>query len=348
MGKPKGTISQNIGINVTLRDRPGTRTKLKEGPHMANETPSMVMYAAFKHFGMSNRDVANLLINTKLTFDGRMIQDRVSESSQLSRRIVRTKPGDLTIGMFNNFHLTCPRLTNKLIECVAIKYCGGDLAAASRELSRQLSGECAEKMAAALSFYGIDEFMYRNMVSYINHVDLIDENGRAVLHTMLFTITGCVGSPNTASLLTMDYATEFLGADYQTAPTVITNEPAGAQLPSGAGLGVVRMVDGRIKAGTRMHVLNPEGTEIGLFPQAKHTVCDVGEDASRRHAFAWRQEGCWYLKDLGSTNGTHVIDGSTGAEVELEPNGAPYEIHPTDTICLGKTTRFLIMPVLGS
>ena len=314
---------------------------------MPKETPSMVMYAALKRFGLSNREAANLLLNTRLTFDGKMVQDRVDESSQLSRRIVRTAPGELPIGLFNDFHLTCPRLANTLIDNIALKQCGGDTKEAARRLAEALATTQAWSMADALTECGIDPFMYRNMVSYINHVELANEGGRVVLHTMLFVITGCIGDPRTASLLTIDYATNFMGADYHTAPTVIGNVPAQDESQTNIGLGLVRIVDGFVKSGSLMHVLDAEGTELGLLPQTKHTVSDVGEDASRRHAFMWKQDGRWFIRDLGSTNGTRVVSGSTGEETELEPNGTPVAVNPTDVICLGATTRFLVMPVLA-
>ena len=304
------------------------------------------MYSTFKRFGISNREVAALLLNTRLTFDGHMVQTRIDDSSQLSRRIVRTQPGELSIGLFNNFSLTCPRLANSLIEKRAMKQCDGDMERSALELANELAGPCADAMASSLAAHGIDEFMYRNMVTYINHVELNDEAGRAVLHVMLFTVTGCTGNPNTASLLTVDYATQFLGADYQTAPTVIGNVPMAAKIKHETGLGLVRMIDNRIKAGTRTHVLNPAGTEIGLFPQSRHTVADVGEDVSRRHAYLWCEDERWLVKDLGSTNGTRVIIGSSGEEIVLEANGGPRELHPTDVLCLGASTRFLVMPIL--
>jgi len=310
------------------------------------ETPSMVMYAALKRFGLSNREAASLLLNTRLTFDGHMIKSRIDDSSQLSRRIVRTAPGELSIGLFNNFSLTCPRLASLLAEKRALKSCSGDINRASRELADELSGTCASAMAASLAVHGIDEFMYRNMVTYINHVELSDETGRTTLHLMLFVATGCIGNPETASLLTLDYAAQFLGADYQTAPTVISNVPSSSAGERNKGIGLVRMVDNRIVAGTRTHVLNPDGTEIGLFPQSRHTVADVGDDASRRHAYIWCEDDRWLVKDLGSTNGTQVIAGSSGEVTTLEPNGEPCELHPTDILCLGATTRFLTMPIL--
>ena len=310
------------------------------------ETPSMVMYAAFKGFGISNREIAGLLLNTRLTFDGHMIQSRIDDSSQLSRRIVRTAPGDLSIGLFNNFSLTCPRLARSLIEKRAVRTCSGDRERAARELIVDLSGKCADDMTAALTAHGISEFAYRNMVTYVNHVELNDEAERAVLHVMLFTVTGCLGNPETASLLTIDYASQFLGADYQTSPAVMSNAPKLMESGNDMGIGLVRMVNNRISAGTHTHALNPKGTEIGLFPQSRHKVNDVGEDASRRHAYVWFEGGRWLVKDLGSTNGTQVIVGSTKEVVTLDPNGNARELHPTDILCLGTTTRFLVMPIL--
>ena len=96
-------------------------------------------------------------------------------------------------------------------------------------------------------------------------------------------------------------------------------------------------------------ILNPEGTEIGLLPTSKHIVTDVDEDVSRRHAYVWRQDDTWYIRDLGSTNGTRLISGADGSEVLVptEPEN-PVPVASTDIICLGATTRFIAMPVLGS
>ena len=311
------------------------------------DTPSMVMYAAFKSCGMSNSESASQLLNTQLTFDGKMIRNRIDESSQLSRRVVRTTPGELSIGLFNDFHLVCPHLTKELIHNLAIRNCKGDVAKACQELIKQMSATYAEKMMTALNDYGVDSFLYENMISYFNHVDLPDDESRAVLLTMLFTITGCIGDPRTASVLTIDYASSFYGVEYQTAPTTIGAMPKKLHVPTNKTLGLVRVVEGCIKANARMHVLNHACTELGVLPESKHTVTEVEDDVSLRHALIWEEDGQWFLKDLGSTNGTRVTRGSTGETTKLEPNGAPYPIYPTDIIHLGSKTSFLIMPILG-
>ena len=40
-------------------------------------SPSVVMYAKLKEYGISNRDAASTLLNTSLTFDGRTLKDRI-------------------------------------------------------------------------------------------------------------------------------------------------------------------------------------------------------------------------------------------------------------------------------
>ena len=307
------------------------------------------MYAKLKEFGISNRDAASTLLNVRLTFDGRMLRNRVDESSQLSRRIVHTTPGEIPIGLFNNFHITCPQIERRILSSLAIERFKGDEAAANKALADELAGPCAERMLKALEGCGVDGSVFRNMTSYIEHADLIREEDRTLLSLMNFVITGCVGNPQTASILVVDYATNVLGADFQTAQTVISASTRPMTTQTDIVLGLVRIVDGHIKAGSQMHVLNPEGTEIGLLPTSKHIVTDVDEDVSRRHAYVWRQDDTWYVRDLGSTNGTRLISGADGSEVLVptEPEN-PVPVAPTDIICLGATTRFIAMPVLGS
>ena len=58
--------------------------------------------------------------------------------------------------------------------------------------------------------------------------------------------------------------------------------------------------------------------------------CLLPEDSvSRRHAELWREDGRWYVRDLGSRNGTRV----NGMRV-LEP----VEVRPGDRLALGDAT----------
>ncbi len=63
-----------------------------------------------------------------------------------------------------------------------------------------------------------------------------------------------------------------------------------------------------------------EGVVIG-----RGTACDLAlasPAASRRHAEVLPREGDWYVRDLGSTNGTFLNGERLGAERELRPGDA--------------------------
>ena len=312
-------------------------------------TPSVVMYAKLKEYGISNRDAATTLLNASLTFDGRTLKDRIDESSQLSRRIVHTNPGDIPIGLFNSFAVSCPQILRTSLRKMATMRFGGSEEQARQLLAEDLVGDSFTRMTQGLQACNVDESLYRNMCAYIRHADLPSEEDRLLLYLMLFVVVGCTGNPQTASIMVVDYATNVLGADFHTAQTVINTSSIPGVAPADVLLGLVRVVDGHIKAGSKMHVMSPEGTEIGLLPTARHIVSDVDEDVSRSHALVWRANGRWYIQDLHSTNGTTVISGTTGSEVSVEPEpSAPVEIAATDLICLGSTTRFMVMPVMGA
>lgn len=303
------------------------------------------MYTRLKGWGLSNHDAATVLLNTALTFDSKMLRDRIEDSSQLSRRIVHTRPGELSLGLFNSFQISCPRLARLLVERLSTTRRMSHEDEVRELLYTELVGTCASQMMGQLRDLGIDESPYRNMLGYLERTILPREDDRLVLQLMLFVVTGCSGNPRTASTITIDYATNVLGADFHTAQSVMGAAQEPDALPQDLLLGLVRIVDGRIEAGARMHVLNPEGTEIGMLPEGGHVVSDVGEDVSRRHAFAWREGGRWLLRDLGSTNGTRVISGADGTEREVGADSV--ELAASDIVFLGGSTRYIVMPVLA-
>ena len=321
------------------------------------DTPSSVMYNMLKRYGMSNHAVASSLLNTTLSFDGKLLQDRIDESSQLSRRVVHTRPGDMPIGLFNDFLITCPQLMRKAVDARAVSKHSGNVEAAIAELDSLINDEATEKMIAALETCNVDSSAYRNMTSFIRHAELASERNRTLLAFMLFVITGCVGDPKVAALLVVQYATDVLGADFQTAQTIVSVATMPKPAKADVRIGLVRIINGHIVAGSRMHMLDPNGTEIGLLPRSRHVVTDVAEDVSRRHARIWRENGRWYITGLGSTNGTRVVSGTTGqmtivelprAERSDEDEPPVVEIAPTDILHLGETTQFIVMAVLGS
>lgn len=306
-------------------------------------TPSSTMYRQLKRLGIPNHEAARILLNTSLVFDGKTIAPRIEDSSQLTRRIVHVEPGEIPVGMFNNFQLVCPQLLRRALARVAsVRHCDEEQAAL--RLTETLRTTASEQMLDALSTCGIDTAMYRNVLVYIDHVDLAQPQDRALLLLMLLVVTGCTGNPHTASHTVVDYATNILGSDYHTAQTVFCTPSTDPAERDETTLGLVRVIDGHILKDTPLHVLNPAGTTIGLMPRARHTVIDVGDDVSREHARIWREGGRWLIRDLDSTNGTRVISYSSREVVEVRDE--PVELSVTDTLCLGSSTRFLVLPIM--
>ena len=310
-------------------------------------TPSAVMYAELKAMGISNREAASTLLNTALTFDGRTLNDRVEESSQLSRRIVHTTPGEIPAGLFNSFEISCPQLMGRILARLTMGTRRTE-EAARRDVDARLRGAAGHRMAKALVAYDIDAALYRNTSAYIDRVELARERDRTLLRLMLFVVTGCLGDPRASTILVTDFATNVLGADFHTAQTAVNVASMPPDAQSEVVMGLVRVIDGHIQAGAHMHQLYPEGTELGLLPDSTHMIADVDADVSRSHAMVWREDGRWLIRDLGSLNGTRVISGADGTELSVGTSPAEaIELQATDVVCLGNTTRFIVMPVLG-
>lgn len=306
-------------------------------------TPSSAMYRQLKSLGISNHEAARMLLNTSLVFDGKTLAPRIEDSSQLTRRIVHVEPGEIPVGMFNNFQIVCPQLHRRILDRMASeRHC--DEAQAALALAELLRTTGSQRMLNALATCNIDAALFRNMLVYIDHADLDQPQDRSLMLLMLFVVTGCTGNPHTASVIVVNYATNVLGSDYHTAQTVFCTPATDADEGEGTALGLVRITDGHILKGTPMHVLNAAGTTIGLMPKARHTVVDVGEDVSLEHALIWRENGRWLIRDLASTNGTRIIRRDSGEVIEV--GDAPVELVVTDTVCLGATTRFLVLPMM--
>ncbi|HZD79339.1 MAG TPA: FHA domain-containing protein [Actinomycetota bacterium] len=81
----------------------------------------------------------------------------------------------------------------------------------------------------------------------------------------------------------------------------------------------------------------PDGDKLGSFRLSEPLTvgrdpgCDVPlEDTyvSQEHARLYRQDGTWYVEDLGSTNGTYLNDRRVAA---------PSTVHAGDVVRVGKT-----------
>lgn len=95
--------------------------------------------------------------------------------------------------------------------------------------------------------------------------------------------------------------------------------------------------------GTEFKLVNDESTigrwdaDNGIFPDVDLDAHDADAKVSRRHARIVRNNGSYFIEDLGSTNGTYVNRGR-----RLLP-GNPQAIKDGDEVIVGKTfLRFQI------
>ncbi|WP_156848876.1 FHA domain-containing protein [Collinsella intestinalis] len=112
-------------------------------------------------------------------------------------------------------------------------------------------------------------------------------------------------------------------------------------------LGFVRIVDGVIASEPYWVSSGSAGAEIGALATGAEDITDVAGDVSAHHARVWYEAadagaGRWMLSDLGSSNGTVVVDGDGSAPLRIAKNEA-VEIHPGDEVRLGSRTTFVLV-----
>lgn len=107
-------------------------------------------------------------------------------------------------------------------------------------------------------------------------------------------------------------------------------------------LGLIRIDNELVVSGP--YVVEPSaiGSVIGTLALEDRAVTDVGPDASARHLRIFTESNAWYAQDLGSTNGTYLIEASNGNKLDIS-SGVPAQLHPGDTLCLGLSTTFAVV-----
>ncbi|MBE6471435.1 MAG: FHA domain-containing protein [Coriobacteriaceae bacterium] len=315
-------------------------------------SPSSVMYAELKQMGMSNRDVAAILLDSKRTFGESPLQNRIESRTQLSRSIVHVAPGSVNVGLFRDFRQSVPVLMGDLTAA----WCKRNKGDADEALCARFAGESGLAMQRALATYNLDSTLYRNILLYIQNLELSSEANRALLYLMHFVVTGCTGDPALAARIVEQTSIERFDKAFQT-PETRFDRSSDAPV-EGQGMGLMRLVAGRMKGADAFYRLDEgeEGTIIGTFASGPNAINDVDVDVSREHARVYCKHGRWFVVGMGSLNGTMVISGADKSEHVVEPpmrerpvdyTPVPVEIFPTDTLCFGATTRFMVLPVMS-
>ena len=315
-------------------------------------SPSSVMYAELKALGLSNRDVAITLLDTERSFGDTTVMDRVESRTRLSRDIVHVAPGALSPALFRDFGQSVQTLLGRAIA----KLKGDSAGNPAQIVAERISGESADAMQASLREYGIDDSVFRNAITHIDNLNIGNETDRTLLYFMLFVVTGCTGDPHKAAQTVERFSSDIVGSSFKTTMAEV-GMAEDQDEDEALHLGLMRVVGGKLKGVNAFYRLSTaeNGSEIGTLASGEGAITDVDADVSRRHARVYKQGSHWYIIGLKSTNGTTVISGEDKMEHVVEPPRGerardyvpePFEILPTDTICLGSSTRFMVMPVL--
>ena len=306
------------------------------------DTPSTVLYADLRSFaGIKNNDAAHILLSAKIGAGGKAPRDRVESRTYLSREVVHVAPENVDPSIFGDLYAGAQTLYSRIIRRL-------NSPDALNEAMAHYSGPAAQQMEASLAAHNLDAQLYRNEVSRLQQVRLRAEQDRPLLLFMLFCFTGCLANPARAVSMVEDFAHHKLAQDLSTVSAVTEGEAG--DVPS--SLGLLRII-GKV-AQPPLMPLSKSGSVIGSLASGPGAITDVGADVSRSHARIWFDGNRWLCEGLGSTNGTYIILGSDKSAVVVEPPRSqrsskvaypPQELHESDTLCLGDSTRFLVLRV---
>lgn len=315
------------------------------------ETPSSYMFSDLRKFGrLTNRDAAQELLSATVTYGGKAPRMRITDRTFLSRQIVHALPGQTHPELFADFFQSSQTLTSRIIANRP------NPVTAREEVRDHYCGEAALGMQQVLRDFDLDDTLYANAISRIAAAKFRTESDRTVLYVMLFLATGCLADPQRAVSiverfveykLAMDIGTVEMdvGAEYEDRPGSERDEVV---------LGLLRISGDTARPPIHPLATTDEGTLVGSLADGESVINDVDVDVSRRHLRIWRDGARWYAQGLGSTNGTMLIPGDGTDPVVIEPPRAkrahdgsypPVEISNSDVLCLGATTRFLVMRI---
>lgn len=313
------------------------------------------MYADLKDFGrITYQGIAQLLLSKESAGGRPSPQSRaMSDRSYLSREVVHADPHRCQPGRFGDI----PQATLTLVARITSNY-DGTPAEAHDAIASHYGGEAARAMCDVLEANGLGSTLYRNALDKLSQARLHSEKSRGTLYLMLFVATGCLGDPSRSVRLVEDFAADKLSAGLYTTETSVGKDFGGLPAtPKRTTLGLLRIQDG-VAIGAIHHLsTDPQGSVIGALASGPSDVSDVDPDVSRRHLRIWREGDAWYAQGLGSTNGTTLVSGGDERKtlVVEPPRGLrkhgvtypPVRVAFSDVLCLGATTRFLVMQIAG-
>ncbi len=295
------------------------------------QTPIEVMFSLFKtSFALSHRALAELLLSDRPLTNGRPTAQMAQDTSWLSRTIVHSQPGSLEDRYFADWSCASNQILHKLQEK---GYSNTDI--------YTMIAAATDAMAQALSACGRNGLLYRNAASRLVGCQS-DKDNRALISIALVVSTACWCEPARAIAYIRDRF-EFAENARSFTPSSISFCPCDLkQTDTEHAIGLIR-IDSELVIGGP-YVIEPSamGSIIGALALEDGAVTDVGLDVSARHLRIFAENNAWYAQDLGSTNGTYLVEASNGKKLDIS-SGVPAQLHPGDTLCLGLSTTFAVV-----
>lgn len=303
-------------------------------------TPCAVMFDVLKRCGhIKNNELAELVLSGRPLADGRSPASRAGDRSWVSRFVVHAPVISLQPRYFTNFSTASRRITNRLRS-------RRGKALTDQQIIDMVCGDEGRAMDQALAACHQSASLYRNALERLAAAEGHTPGERADAVMLLFVAAGCSANARAAVEFTMGNERLAVGMHTSTPSSTGGGAQPGAVLAGPAAtvrpLGLLRVQGGYIVSGP--HWVNPDaGVEVGALAMGDDDVTDVAADVSGRHARVWRDDaGRWLVCDLGSRNGTTIVDGSTGERREVRP-GEPVELRAGDELCLGSATTFVVV-----
>lgn len=295
------------------------------------QTPLEVMFSLFKtSFTLSHRALAELLLSDLPLTNGQPTAQMAQDTSWLSRTIVHSQPGSLEDRYFADWSCASNQILHKLQEK---GYSNIDI--------YTMIAAATDAMAQALSACGRNGLLYRNAASRLVGCQS-DKDNRALISIALVVSTACWCEPARAIAYIRDRF-EFAENARSFTPSSISFCPCDLkQTDTEHAIGLIR-IDSELVIGGP-YVIEPSamGSIIGALALEDGAVTDVGLDVSARHLRIFAENNAWYAQDLGSTNGTYLVEASNGKKLDIS-SGVPAQLHPGDTLCLGLSTTFAVV-----
>lgn len=304
----------------------------------AQLTPCGAMFDIFKrHAHISHIDLCNLVLSTRPLADGRSAASRASDRSWVSRFIVRAPVGTLQERYFADYGTSATKILSYLrlrsrnpMEAEAVM--------------NMVCGPAGATMEQALAAAHQDVHLYRNALARLSQASELAPAERAEAVLVLFIAVGCSADVRSSVTFAIDYAHATCGGCTSTPRSMGFDAAAqdAAEVPRHP-LGLLRVRDGYVVSAPLWVEPAGEGVEIGALATGEGDITDVGDDVSARHAHVWCDEqGVWRVEDLGSTNGTVVVNGADRVCMQAEP-GRSVVLEPGDELKLGESTTFAVL-----